>query len=222
MRPRGPRKSESWWMSYAALATLLFALFAALYARAQAETRKIQKKVSALEAFCPKGTIEAAEVLQGLEVAKAEDPAGAHGPDQQSTLEEIQELISESLAESGHSGNLVLRMESRGLVIELKGNQVFAPGQLEVSQSARSVLDRIGKVLALAKRRYIQIEAHAARAEGAVAGVPSSWELSALRASRLVRQWIEQFGMDPAQLGASGYGAHRGMGPSRIEIVVLR
>ncbi len=61
---------------------------------------------------------------------------------------------------------------------------------------------------------------------------PSNWELSTARATTVIKQLVEEYGLDPRQFSAAGYGEYRPLAPNdsmenralnrRVDIVLLR
>jgi len=88
---------------------------------------------------------------------------------------------------------------------------LFPSGEDQITDAGQEVLKRVGHVLAQAKDKTIRIEGHT---DNIPTGkhlrnrFPSNWELSAARATNVVRFLEEQPGIDPTSLEAVGRGEH--------------
>lgn len=103
-----------------------------------------------------------------------------------------------------------------GIVIELASSAFYRPGSAHIRDQALPVLEKMAKTL-LAPRYHnflLEVEGHTDDDPISTATFPSNWELSAGRATRVVRFLIEQ-GMDSARLKAVGYGESRPKVPNR-------
>jgi chemotaxis protein MotB len=118
----------------------------------------------------------------------------------------------------------------RGLVISLAASRFFAPASAELTAEALPVLESIGAVLA-PLRLSVRIEGHTDDRPIATEHFPSNWELSAARATAVVRYLLEHFELAPERLTAAAYASYRPVAPNadeegrsrnrRVDVVVL-
>lgn len=242
---------ERWLISYADFITLLFAFFVIMYAISQADISKFQKVSQSLKvAFAAAGPVgmidlggasggSTANMLDTLEPPGGRIlnlPAGktntAADPDPQ--LQEIKELLEETisleLGVTDLSEKMQMTYDSHGLVVRLAAKDFFDPGEVEVKQDLQPLLDRIGRVLSRTKQ-IVRVEGHTDLAEAKTQGYPTAWELSAARASWVVRYWLKRFELDPKRFGVAGYSHFRPLSTQthewgqatnrRIEIIIL-
>ncbi|HEX7625357.1 MAG TPA: OmpA family protein [Anaeromyxobacteraceae bacterium] len=107
-------------------------------------------------------------------------------------------------------GEIRLSQASGRLQVDLVDKILFDSGDAKISKRGEEVLARVGSVLANVKDRQIQVAGHT---DGApisarlVARYPSNWELSASRATNVVRFLEEKAHVPPKRLVASGYGS---------------
>ena len=97
-----------------------------------------------------------------------------------------------------------------GVVIELASSAFYKAGSADIRDEALLVLEKIAQSLMAPRYRnfMLEIEGHTDDDPIHTATFPSNWELSAGRATRVVRYLIEQ-GMDSERLKAAGFGASR-------------
>ena len=100
--------------------------------------------------------------------------------------------------------------DEKGVVIELASSAFYMPGSADIRPEAFSVLQKLAQTLD--SPRYltyiIEIEGHTDDDPIHTARYPSNWELSAGRATGVVRLFIEQ-GMDASRMKASGFAEGR-------------
>jgi chemotaxis protein MotB len=111
---------------------------------------------------------------------------------------------------------------------------LFASGEAGISPEGVKVLQRIGNILKNTQGKIVRIEGHTDNVPigGQLKNVfPTNWELSAARATNMVRFLQDKVGMDPKRLEAVGLGEYRPMASNstkegraqnrRIEIMLL-
>ncbi|WP_309135582.1 flagellar motor protein MotB [Cellulomonas sp.] len=145
-------------------------------------------------------------------------------------LQEIAAHIRAALAGRGLDRVVQMRVDERGLVLGLVADDVFfAPASAELTPTARSVLDAAGPTL-VAIQEAVRVEGHANVLP--VGGrYATNWELSADRATQVLRHLVEADGMPPTRIEAVGFGDARplvqGMDEAalaanrRVDLVVL-
>lgn len=242
---------ERWLVSYADFITLLFAFFVVMYAISQADMAKF-KKVSAsikaaFSAAGPVGMIDTNGSAGGLTVNPLEMqdipggrienlPAGKTNtasepdPDLSNLKEKLEESISLELGVSDISDKVQMLFDSRGLIVRLSAKDFFTSGSASVKEDLFPILDKIGRIVA-STQRMIRVEGHTDSTEEKSAGFKDDWELSADRASTVVKYWIKRFGYDPKRIGVAGYSHYRPLSERtdewgraknrRVEIIIL-
>jgi chemotaxis protein MotB len=90
--------------------------------------------------------------------------------------------------------------------VRLVGSQTFfSPDSSALTPRANQVLDAITPVVVRTKLQA-SVEGHAANLK---TSYPSVWELSAERATKVLRAMVERGGMPGSRIGATGYGSSR-------------
>lgn len=114
------------------------------------------------------------------------------------------ERLLQELKWKGLSDQLSISQSQHQLRMETKDSVLFTPASAELSPGGQRLLQGLA---ALLKRHpgAILVEGHADSRPITTGVYPSNWELSAARASSVVRYLIEQ-GLDAERLRALGYG----------------
>lgn len=100
-----------------------------------------------------------------------------------------------------------IAIQERGLRVSFDSRLLFKPGTAILKQESEATLDTIAKrLLPYNYTNVIHIEGHTDDQPISSAIYPSNWELSAARASTVVRYLIRKHGFNPKSLVAVGYG----------------
>jgi len=203
---------ERWLISYADFITLLFAFFVVMYAVSVVNVGKYKVLSDALgDAFGGRGaatkTNTAIEV-EALPLSNiiAHKRAEAAKRDRE-RLDLLARKLNSVLKPLVDSGKVRVTQTARGVTVEINASVLFDEGDAGLTGNARETL---GAVASLLKddNHAIEVEGHTDNTPIANAAFPSNWELSAVRASSVVRLFIES-GVAEARLAAVGRGANR-------------
>jgi chemotaxis protein MotB len=168
---------------------------------------------------------EALATAQQAATACAQEAAGLRA--QVADLTVIRDQLQRSGAELAQkvaekeNELLALRSTQDELVTELKSEiadktvqveRIRDSGEATLKPAGVAVLRKIGSVLAKAADRRVEVQGHTDNVPitGALAKrFPTNWELSAARATNVVRFLQEEAKIDPARLSAAGYAEFR-------------
>ena len=229
---------ERWAVSYADMMTVLVGLFIVLYAMSQVDQTKFEALRGSLAAgfgnASPTVLTGAAGVLDNSGAAPDTErpiapeanpiaPAAAvsaeievdgealketQARDELARLQALQAQIEANLEGVGMANQVRYVIDQRGLVIGLVANDFyFDSASAVLKPAAETVLDAAGPVLA-ANPDQISIEGHA-NAIPVSGRYPTNWELSADRATQVLRHLVEVDGVPGNRISAVGYGDAR-------------
>lgn len=97
------------------------------------------------------------------------------------------------------------------ITVNVSDRVLFDSGSADVKTSGKEALTKIAKVLAGVSDRRIDVEGHTDNVPVGgelVERFPTNWELSAARATNVVR-FLEEQGVDPAHMAAVGKASYR-------------
>ncbi len=199
---------ERWVLSYADLITLLLGFFIILYATSKSDADKFKLfAVGLSEAFN-------VDVRQGVPGGSPVFDGGRGllpGPVNTGTIDRDLEVISAAVrtrAEAaGVGGQLVVAREEDHLVIRLADNLVFPSASADIRPEALRLLDVAASVLNEVPHP-IRVEGHTDNVPVVTDRYPTNWELSAARATAVLRTLIERGAVQPQRLSAAGYGEY--------------
>ena len=121
------------------------------------------------------------------------------------------EMLTELKVEIADKTVQVERIRDQ-LRVELVDEVLFDSGETTLKPAGVAVLRKIGGVLARSANRRVEVQGHtdSVPIAGALAQrFPTNWELSAARATNVVRFLQDEARLDPRLLSASGYAEYR-------------
>ncbi len=209
---------ERWLVSYADFITLLFAFFVVMYAISSVNEGKYRVLSDSLvSAFRSAPIVDGGAVMvvptrspgsTVKQVVVKEDPKLTEAKQQQrDKMRNVAKDIFAVLAPLVQQGKVRVLETSRGVTIEINDSILFSPGQAQLEQASVRAMRAVGEVLANTDFP-ITIEGHTDNLPIRTAQFPSNWELSAVRATTVLRLFVEA-GVMPEHLTAIGYGETR-------------
>lgn len=145
-------------------------------------------------------------------------------------LTKLERAIQHNLAKAGQTENVQFTVDARGLIVRLIGSETyFGTNSADLSDQARSIMDAIAPVLKTSDHD-VSVEGHADQ-RNSTAPYATNWELSAARATGVLRDLVERGGMPGDHVQSVGFGSSRPLAKGdtdrdlalnrRVDIVVL-
>jgi len=145
-------------------------------------------------------------------------------------LKAIESAIQGNLQHAGETAKVQFSLDERGLTVRLVGSETyFATNSADLSDQARRIMDAIAPVLKTSQHD-VSVEGHADQ-RNSTAPYATNWELSAARATGVLRDLVERGGMPAEHVQSVGFGSSRPLAKGatdadntlnrRVDIVVL-
>ena len=219
-RRHEPENHERWLISYADFITLLFALFVVLYAMSRVDESKYKMFSNSLNfafgsvSFGKQGAVDPARTSpqneQELLLKALVEKRNARIAEQQRKQNEVMQTMVKNLNQAMDplvKSDLVnVNQTPRGVVVDINASALFEQGDAVLQRSAARTLSAVAKILE-AGTQAIEVEGHTDDIPIFTPQFPSNWELSAARASSVVRLFIEQ-GILAERLRAVGLASY--------------
>jgi chemotaxis protein MotB len=183
-RSEAPMHDETnWLVSYADMMTLLCGFFIMLFSMAHLDEKQYEKV--------------------------KESVAAEFGGKYKNPNEDTAKFVTQVIDEMGLQKDAVVRTESSGVAVTFQSTLFFDTLSSEVKKEGALILDKLIAGVAdhesKEKKKYrVVVEGHTDSRPITSGPFPSNWELSAARASRVVRMFLER-GFSPDHLTAIGY-----------------
>lgn len=139
---------------------------------------------------------------------EAEQASTASLSQENQRLGQSYEVLKKSLEAELADRDLKLREAQSRIVVTILDHVLFDSGQATLKPSGRKVLDQLSRGLKKISDKEIHVEGHTDNRpiRGPLSKhYPTNWELSAARATTVVRYFIEQAGLPADNLSAVGY-----------------
>ncbi len=124
--------------------------------------------------------------------------------EREAQLEAVRAELAGALAREVSSGQIELQRQGDRLRVRALAGLLFAPGAAELRPEGRAVVQHVAATLRKLAGYRVIVEGHTDGHPIATAAFPSNWELSSVRAARVVRLLADS-GVQPARLSAAGY-----------------
>jgi chemotaxis protein MotB len=107
----------------------------------------------------------------------------------------------------------------KGVVyISLADNMLFRSGGYEINSRASETLSKIAKIITDYKDYDVLIEGNTDNVPISRENIRNNWDLSCLRASSVVQELQNKYGVDPKRLTAGGRGEYNPLQPNDTEL----
>lgn len=232
-----------WLLTYADLITLLLATFVILFATAtqskaiveeiKAQIRAVFGPIQGNTAILPAQSSNAGQTYKVIPGEPREGgPIGGPIKPKFTPLGDEARGLKHALQPQLGAQKVYIRKEARGLVISLLTDKVlFDLGDYHIKPEMREVLDKIAPILKHDANKKIAVEGHTDDLTVHTGKLPSNWELSALRATAVVKYLVGEKGLDPSRFSAAGYAEYQPLVPNiseanrrlnrRVDIVIM-
>ncbi len=203
---------SAWVVTFADMMTLILVFFILLYTLADFEDDAYRELVESVEVLDGDGSrisvIDFAsrkgrdpEPLQMVEDMLGMNPSSA-------PIENLQPAIvgeMESMIESTEiTDSVALTYDGDQINLQIDGRFLFDSGRAELKDRARFIFANLAELFRQHADYRIAIRGHTDDRDISTTQFPSNWELSAVRATTVLRYFIGQ-GIDPERMTATGY-----------------
>ena len=227
---------ERWLVSYADFITLLFAFFTVLYATAQRDVKKEEDFQNSVRKSFNMPTSGMGAGLDGEGTSsQVIPPVFEEFPTPKAGSSEVRDYVERQLEkemgdEQFNAVVAAVRHDTIGVRIQLTASALFPSGSANLKPEALGPLDKIAGLLKRTKKKII-IEGHTDNVAIRTDQFPSNWELSASRATKIVRYFLQRHKIDTKRMTAVAYADQRPVVPNtseenqaknrRIEILIV-
>ena len=222
----GEEGGDEWLLTYGDLMTQLVCFFVLLMSFSIISSMKFRDVVVSLQ-----DSLNGNGVLSSW-MSVADDLPRSFSRNNGSLME-LKAELDEKIKVNNMSDSVETEVREEGLVITLtqgRGSVFFNTGDAVIKEEAYPILNQLGRILKSLPNK-LRIEGHTDIRPIHTAKFPSNWELSAARATNVLRYLSNVVGIAPERLSAVGYGPYKpiasndteaGMAKNRrVEIVVL-
>lgn len=206
--------APEWMVTYGDLVTLLMCFFVLLFAFSTIDAQKFQAVMQSFQGSA--GVLESGKSLSEDQLIFDASPETDTTPqttdsEELEIIEEILNQMAEKLEEelSGQDLSDVIEFEisQNKLIIRLTDSVLFDPAKADIKDEALGVLQILGETLQseIFSLGNFRIEGHTDNIPINTIRFPSNWELSAARATSVLRYFRDEVGFAENRFAISGY-----------------
>lgn len=201
--------APGWMVTYSDLVTLILVFFILLFSMSQIDMIKFKAITESFREhfmeFYP--SIVPLENPAGFDTNlpdKDNDQNDAAEESLKTLLVEVQTFLDKN----GLEDVIIANRTERGVVLVLQERVLFDPGEASLIGDSFMFLDKVGELLANLPN-LVKVEGHTDNVPMNSYRYPSNWELSAARASSVIKYLIENHNIDSGRFIAVGYADTR-------------
>ncbi len=192
-----------WMATFSDMATILLTFFVMIVAMSEVEVKKFKEALSYFQGR--------SGILLNEAVAPSPQTQMTSSPQTSASYEDVMryEEVLQYLDENELSDRVKVNLTDRGLQVIMTDSVMFRSGNAELVESSKTILALVSQVLQHGVRSVV-VEGHTDNRPISTNVFPSNWELSAARASAVVR-YLSRLNNTSSNEDyvAVGYGEHR-------------
>jgi len=198
-------ETAGWLVTYADLMTLLLVFFVLLYSLASFDKKKYESAIESIKIRIDQkaelvGLMELLEVPDSIDTKiTIEDITGLRSREESLIRDINKYIVSKESAKT-----IATHVVDGKIIVRINGHALFTSGSADLKINARPILDRIVAVVFEYPEYNINIKGYTDDVPITTARFPSNWELSAIRATTVLKHLIQK-GIKPERLTATGY-----------------
>ncbi|MEM1042264.1 MAG: flagellar motor protein MotB [Bacteroidota bacterium] len=195
-----------WMATFSDMVTLLLAFFVMIVAMSEVEVKKFEEALS----YFSGGT--------GPMNHRAATPSRRMSPEEMTrrrTRSERYEKLLQYLKDNDLEDAVTVHLTDEGLHVIITDSVMFRSGEADLLEPSRRLLSKLSGILGSGGLEAVLVEGHTDDRPIRTPRFPSNWELSAARATSVVRYLLgQEHALDPARYTATGHAEHRPLAPN--------
>lgn len=215
--------APKWMVTYSDMVTLLLVFFVLLFSISSVDAQKFRSLAESMRGdnihegyesiienqYQPASNPEIAEAADGEEDSEEKneeeyEESNEDNREEEPSLDELLKKINKYIEENGLEEVISAARDKRGVLVILQGNILFDTASAEIIDEAFPVLEEVASLLNEVSNP-VEVQGHTDDRPINTYRFPSNWELSGARASRIVRELIDE-SVDSSRLLSVGYG----------------
>ncbi|SES67597.1 chemotaxis protein MotB [Natronincola peptidivorans] len=226
--------SPEWMTTYGDMVTLLLCFFILLFAFSEIDAKKFEAVIRSFQGSL--GILDSGKTIEQSEyiTSAMQDELTTNQLEELEDFRKLEERLRQFLEANELDADVLITLETRGLVLRFQDNVLFDPGLAELKERSKEILSFIAEVLYEPEfeKKFVRVEGHTDNVPMSSYRYPSNWELSVSRATNVVRHFIEELGLEPDKFSAAGYGEYHPVAENdsaenkaknrRVDIVILK
>ena len=206
--PEKPENHERWIVSYADMLTLLFALFVVLYATGDPNAQKLKEVRTSIDQAFSIGVKSGDSGATPVFSSSAGGVTPSINAIKSRAMIDLSARLNGYAESKGLDNKIQVKSDATSITITLADNLLFSSASADLKPGSQDVLGEVASVLKDIPNQ-IRIEGHTDNVPISNPEFASNWELSAARASQVLRFLAEQGGLTASKLSLAGFADTR-------------
>ncbi|CAH2214016.1 flagellar motor protein MotB [Tepidibacter aestuarii] len=203
--------SPEWMSTYGDMVTLLLCFFVLLFSMSSVDAQKFQSIIQSFNGSL--GFLDGGKTLSSEQYIDRglKDDKSTNQIKEIENFNNLEKKIKKYLDENDLNKDVKVVNENSGLLLRFQDNVLFSSGRAELKPKSEVTLRYISDLLNKKEfdDKFIRIEGHTDNDPIKYSSrYPTNWELSVARASNVVRFLVEETGINPERISASGYSEY--------------
>lgn len=219
--------APEWMATYSDMVTLLLCFFVLLFSFANLDVQKF--KAIAVSMNGSLGVLDSGTTVN-MEPLVGSFPNDSP-TEENEEFKKLYEEMSGYVKENNLSASITLLLDERGMLVRFMDDVLFDSGKADLTPKAKEIINKVAEIIK-ENDKNVRIEGHTDNIPINTFRFPSNWELSTTRAVNVVKYLIEENGIEPYRLSASGYSDQHPVDDNskpegrqknrRVDMVILR
>jgi len=182
-------RTDAWLATFADTMTLLLTFFVLLYSFSTVDAAKFKQIASSLQSVLTgeTGTTILDFNVKSGEVPLVGEPVPTTTPS--NNTEDIYEKVQTFIKTKKLQNTVVIKSDSRGVIIQLRANILFQSGKADVIEESKPVLDTINGLVSTFPNEIV-IEGHTDNMPISNFEYKNNWQLSSARALKVLEYFV--------------------------------
>lgn len=194
-------ESKDWLTTYADMITLLMVFFVMIVAMSNMNTERFEQVMTSIQFSMGQGKSEGGYLGRiDLHRVREQSLTQTSGKENEPLLKDIRQTLKKKNLED----NVEVFSQDGKVIINVKGQILFDSASSAFNRNAASVLNEVAKIVRNWPGYRLNVRGHTDPRPISTAKFANNWELSALRATAVLRYLMSQ-GVDPRRMTATGY-----------------
>lgn len=227
--PPAKKGVPGWMVTYGDMMTLLLCFFVLLFSFSTLDVVRFKEVIVELQGAL--GVLSGGPMILNMGDIPQKSLVEAQAVSPRSQMAEVKDELEDQVEEEKLQNEVNLILGDRGLMIRFLDKVLFDLGKAELRPEAAPILTAVGQAIK-EMPNHVLIEGHTDDWPIHTPQFPSNWELSTARATAIIHFFIEEIGIDPGRLSASGYSKYHPVAPNdnpenkaknrRVDVVILK
>jgi len=224
---------EAWLLPYSDMLTLLLALFIVMFAMGQTDKAKLSAMSKSFSIiFSGKTSVMEKDGNSIIPMDSSTEGTGKSDAEtEQDKMTEIKKMLEQEISKEGYTDKIKVALNGDGLEVAIQDVVLFNSGEADVLKDGTPLLSKVSSMLH-GLDNQIKVVGHTDNVPISNGKFPSNWELSSMRAIKVMNFMVGANGLSQDKVSIQAFGEYKPKASNsteqgraqnrRVEIFVVR